>query len=175
MVVEAGAKFYGDIGGFAVGDTIDVTNLAPPGSSYFDPTTPSRCSTPGRPLRAARVKRSFSTRMEAAELTLRSPAFAAQILTDRGEMAIESLQIGAEVTTRTGAHKARQLSGDVARAIARLILIHKGAIAENDTGSVGLARASDVHRRDVDSGGIARERGVDRAGAGGRKRPTTWN
>ena len=143
MVVEAGAKFYGDIGGFAVGDTIDVTNLAPPGSSYFDPNNTFTLSTPEGALTfTGSTDETFLFDTDGSGgtyVTIACFRRGTRILTERGEVAIESLRIGDQVTTLPGAARPirwigrRSYSGDVVWGDRALlpILIRQGAIAKN--------------------------------------------
>jgi hypothetical protein len=143
MVVDSGATFHGDIGGFAVGDKVDVTNLTPPGSSYYDRNSTFTLSTPEGPLTfTGTTDETFLFNTDGSGGTIVTMACfrrGTQILTDRGEMAIESLQIEDRVTTLSGALKPirwigrRSYSGEVAWGDRDVlpILIRRGAIAQN--------------------------------------------
>jgi hypothetical protein len=143
MVVESGAKFYGDIGGFAVGDNVDVTNLTPPGSSYFDPNSTFTLNTPEGSLTfTGTTDETFLFNSDGSGGTIVTIACfrrGTQILTDRGEIAIESLRIGDQVTTLSGTLMPirwigrRSYSGDAAWGDREVlpILIRRGAIAKS--------------------------------------------
>jgi hypothetical protein len=146
MVVESGAKFTGDIGGFAHGDTIDLTNLAFTGQGpVLDSTTTYTLD--GLTF-VGDIGKTFlfsSDGSSGTDVTIACFRRGTRILAERGEVAIESLKIGDRVMTSAGVTKPirwigrRSYSGESAWCDSEVlpILIRVGALAD------------DVPRRDL--------------------------
>ena len=115
LVVESGAQFYGDLGGFKIGDTVDITNQAPPPPGTY----PSDWNASTDTLTTAndgtlKFDGPFTdehfvfsadgnggtdiTLAEGAACYLRGT----HIRTEQGEEAIETLRIGDKVMTMSG-------------------------------------------------------------------------
>jgi hypothetical protein len=131
LVVESGAKFSGHIGGFAVGDTIDVRNLAPTavladfhvtGTTATDGSIQFAGGASGETL-ATTASQNEGTLALSGDFSGETFVLTAdgnggtdvtetacyvrgtRIATTRGEVAIEELTVGDRVLTATGEHR----------------------------------------------------------------------
>ncbi len=139
-------QLQGGIGGFDVGDTIDILNMTPAQViNGFNPSTDT-LTTPddgivtfggdfsGESFILSAINDGTGTQITLAACYLRGT----RILTDQGEVAIESLRIGDHVTTHSGAQRPirwigrRSYTGNVAWRDADVlpILIRRGALGE---------------------------------------------
>jgi O-antigen biosynthesis protein len=145
MVVEPGAVFESAIGGFTIGDVIDVSNLTPAEVSadlHGDTLSMGGDGTlafTGIPARDLFVFSNYGA--GGTQITLaEGPCFrrGTRILAERGEVPVESLRIGDRVMTMTGitrpicwigrrSHSGERASGDSA---VLPILIRAGALAD---------------------------------------------
>jgi hypothetical protein len=129
MVVEAGARFFGNIGGFglAAADKIDITNLNPTQvAADYNGVTHSigLNANPGGTLQFdgsfAGEHFVFTPDGAGTDVTIACYLRGTQILTERGEVPIETLMIGDRVLTLTGTAQPirwigrRRYSGDFA-------------------------------------------------------------
>ena len=153
LTVEAGAKFYGDIGGFKIGDTVDVTNEPPPPAGTY-PTQPDYWYAPNHTLYTDDGPLKFdgtftgehfvftSDGAVGTDITLAEGAACfrrgTRIRTDQGEASIETLRIGDRVMTLSGAARAvrwigrRRYSGSYAEGNRGVlpIRIRRGALGD---------------------------------------------
>jgi hypothetical protein len=140
MVVGSGAKFTGDIGGFAHGDTIDLTTVAFTGQSPVVDTT-ATYTLDGLTFVGDSDKTFLfsSDGGTGTDVTIACFRRGTRILAERGEVAIESLKIGDRVMTMSGVTKPirwigrRSYSGETARDNTEVlpILIRAGALADD--------------------------------------------
>jgi hypothetical protein len=142
MNVGAGASFRGDIGGFAVGDTIDITNqgVATVESEYTAATLTIAAGSDGT-LVFGGLPGALSFNPDGSGGTLVTVACflrGTRIRTEHGEAEIENLRIGDRVMTVSGAARPirwigqRSYSGWDARGNLEVlpVLIRAGALGE---------------------------------------------
>lgn len=107
MIVESGASFEGAIGGFAVGGSIDITNLSPSAvAADFDATTDVLTTPDDGSLQFAGDGGDTFVLSpdggDGADVTIACYRVGTRILAAQGEVAIERLAIGDLVMTLSG-------------------------------------------------------------------------
>jgi hypothetical protein len=142
MFVQHYAKFYGQIGGFHYGDTVDLTNLSTAFvESHFNAATDTINSILDGTLQFAGDPQLIFSDDGSGGTLVTCACFrqGTRIQTDSGERAIETLAIGDRVMTLSGVSKPirwigrRHYSGATLgeRRDARPVLIHAGALGEH--------------------------------------------
>jgi Hint domain-containing protein len=147
MTVDSGAKFYGHIGGFNTNSSVYITGLdkAQVFADFHGTYSTTHTLTLGThdvlQFDGSFAGESFVLTNETGGTLLTVTCYrrGTRILTERGEVAIESLRIGDQVTMLSGASRPirwigrRSYSGDVVWGNRDVlpILIRQGAIAKN--------------------------------------------
>lgn len=108
MVVKSGAQFNGAIGGFAYGDTVDITNLAPSvaAADFNNSTDVLNTPTDGQLHFAGTTGDTFLFTSDGAggtDVSVACYCIGTRIQGEFGEAPIECLKIGDRVKTMTGA------------------------------------------------------------------------
>lgn len=145
MVVEAGAKFNGNIGGFAVGDTVDITNLQPFQVFAYFYGTHNVLTTPndGKLTFILPAGDTFAFNSDGGngtDLTLVACFCRGTLIRSaHGEVPIETLSIGDLILTPSGAMRAVRWIGRRRYSAATVfgnrdlapVQIRSGALADN--------------------------------------------